>query len=63
MQAGCSRQGSWDRSGWAIYMLGEPVRHIEDMDCRIAREVKLLQGKHTGGTANESQRWAKAMQM
>lgn len=63
MQIVCSRQGTWGKSDWAIYLLGEPVRKIEDMDCRIAGEVKLLQGKHRGGAANESQRWAKAMQM
>lgn len=63
MLIGCSRQGSWEKSNWTIYLLGKPVRQIEDMDCRIAGEVKLLRVKHRGGTDNESQRWAKAMQM
>lgn len=63
MLIGCNRQGSWDKSDLTIYLLGEPVRQIEGMDCGIAGEVKLFQGKHRGGTANESQSWAKAMQM
>lgn len=60
----CSRKGSWDKSDLAIYLLGEPVRQIEDMDCRMmVGEVKLLQVKHRGGTTNGSKRWAKAVQM
>lgn len=35
------------------------MRQVEDMDFRISGEVKLLQLKHRGGTANESQRQAK----
>lgn len=44
-------------------MSGEPARQVEDMDCRVSGEVKLLQVKHRGGTTNDSQSQTKAMKM